>query len=139
MTNISQSLSTALSPDEFTTFSYFLEPFVPDYLSHAAENSSAFPPSRKSRILPTAIAVGWTSPSLDAKGMQVTKDLGEALSAYASDVDGQDLSAYYIYPNYALADVRVEDMYGENLEKMREVRERVDPNRLMALAGGFKV
>ena len=46
---------------------------------------------------------------------------------------------YYVYPNYALADVRVEDMYGENLEKMREVRERVDPNRLMALAGGFKV
>ncbi|KAL1713972.1 hypothetical protein EV715DRAFT_276935 [Schizophyllum commune] len=134
-----KNLSTALSRDEFSTFSYFLEPFVPDYLSHAPENSSAFPPSRKTRILPTAIAVGWTSPSLDAKGMQVTKDLGEALSAYASDVDGQDLSGYYIYPNYALADVRVEDMYGENLEKMREVRERVDPNRLMALAGGFKV
>ncbi|KAL1756883.1 hypothetical protein FB107DRAFT_289773 [Schizophyllum commune] len=134
-----KNLSAALSLDEFTTFSYFLEPFVPDYLSHAGEKSSVFPPSRKSRILPTAIAVGWSSPSPDAKGMQVTKDLGEALSAYASDVDGQDLSAYYIYPNYALADVPVEDMYGEYLEKMREVRERVDPNRLMALAGGFKV
>ncbi|KAL1734966.1 hypothetical protein EV714DRAFT_201399 [Schizophyllum commune] len=134
-----KNLSTALSPDEFSTFSYFLEPFVPNYLSHAPENSSAFPPSRETRILPTAIAVGWSSPSLDAKGMQVTKDLGEALSAYASDVDGQDLSGYFIYPNYALADVRVEDMYGENLEKMGEVRERVDPNRLMTLAGGFKV
>ncbi|KAL1673687.1 hypothetical protein EV122DRAFT_254991 [Schizophyllum commune] len=134
-----KKLSTALSPDEFSTFSYFLEPFVPNYLSHAPEHSSAFPPSRKTRILPTAIAVGWTSPSLDAKGMQVTKDLGTALSAYASDVDNQDLSGYYIYPNYALADVRVEDMYGDNLEKMREVRERIDPNGLMALAGGFKV
>ncbi|KAI5886834.1 uncharacterized protein SCHCODRAFT_01161072 [Schizophyllum commune H4-8] len=73
------------------------------------------------------------------KGMEVIKGLGDALSAYTSDVDGQDLSGCYIYPNYALADVRMVDMYGENLEEKREVRERVDPNRLMALAGGFKV
>ncbi|KAI5824942.1 FAD-binding domain-containing protein [Schizophyllum commune Tattone D] len=134
-----KNLSATLSPEDFTMFAYYLEPFVPDYLSHASENSSAFPPSRKTRILPTAIGVGWSSPFLDDQGMEVIRDLGDALSAYASDVDGQDLSGYYIYPNYALADVRMEDMYGENLEKMREVRERVDPTRLMALAGGFKV
>ncbi|KAI5886875.1 FAD-binding domain-containing protein [Schizophyllum commune H4-8] len=134
-----KNLSAALSPDDFPMFAYYLEPFVPDYLSRAPGNSSAYPPSRKKTILPTAIGVGWSSPSLDDKGMEVIKGLGDALSAYASDVDGQDLSGYYIYPNYALADVQMEDMYGENLEKMREVRDRVDPNQLMALAGGFKV
>ncbi|KAI5886341.1 uncharacterized protein SCHCODRAFT_02517737, partial [Schizophyllum commune H4-8] len=72
-------------------------------------------------------------------GMEVIKGLGDALAAYASDVDGQDLSGYYVYPSYVLADVRMEDIYGENMKKMREVRERVDPNGLMALAGGFKV
>lgn len=44
------------------------------------------------------------------------------------------------YPNYAIYDTPAMDMYGEEgLKRMQDTRERVDPNGVMQLAGGFKV
>ncbi|KAL1740066.1 hypothetical protein HDZ31DRAFT_77155 [Schizophyllum fasciatum] len=132
-------LSTSLPPNELVNLGCSLEPFLPDYLSRAAEGSSAYPPSRKTALLPTALGISWKSTSADAQAHDLIRELGYAMSDYASKVDGQDLSEAYVYPNYALADEPLEAMYGASLAKMREVRERVDPTRLMALAGGFKV
>ncbi len=44
------------------------------------------------------------------------------------------------YPNYAIFDTPVVDMYGEEgLKRMATTRERVDPDGVMQLTGGFKV
>ena len=46
----------------------------------------------------------------------------------------------WVYPNYAIYDVPVVDMYGEEgVKRMEATRERVDPHGVMLLTGGFKV
>ncbi len=52
--------------------------------------------------------------------------------------DGQDLTNAPLYPNYAMFDVPLRDMYGENVDKLRSLRRRVDPHNVMGLTGGFK-
>ena len=52
--------------------------------------------------------------------------------------DGQDLSGAAIYPNYALFDTPLEEMYGENVARLRKIRAEIDPEDVMGLAGGFK-
>ena len=44
------------------------------------------------------------------------------------------------YPNYALAGVTAEELYGaNNAVRLREIRREVDPDRIMDLAGGFTI
>ena len=43
-----------------------------------------------------------------------------------------------VYVNYALFDTPLEDMYGGNVPKLREIKAEVDPGDVMGLAGGFK-
>lgn len=44
------------------------------------------------------------------------------------------------YPNYAIFDTPLEQMYETNVDRLREIkaREDVDPTDVMGLAGGFK-
>jgi dipeptidase len=42
-----------------------------------------------------------------------------------------------MYPNYAIANTTAEELYGANTKRLREIRERLDPKRIMDLAGGF--
>lgn len=44
------------------------------------------------------------------------------------------------YSNYVFSDTPAEKMYGvENTKRLREIRDRVDPDRIMDLAGGFAI
>jgi hypothetical protein len=52
--------------------------------------------------------------------------------------DGQDIVHAAVYPNYALFDTPLEDMYGENVPRLRALRRAIDPEDVMGLAGGFK-
>ena len=52
--------------------------------------------------------------------------------------DGQDVKEAALYPNYALFDTPLEDMYGTNVQRLRAVRRAIDPEDVMGLAGGFK-
>jgi len=53
----------------------------------------------------------------------------------------RDLSIYddefTVYPNYAISNTTAEELYGANTKRLREIRERIDPKRIMDLAGGF--
>ena len=53
--------------------------------------------------------------------------------------DGQNLSHAAVYVNYALFDTPLEDMYGGNVPKLREIKAEIDPEDVMGLAGGFKL
>ena len=52
--------------------------------------------------------------------------------------DGQDVEHAAVYPNYALFDTPLEEMYGQNVPRLRAVRRAIDPEDVMGLAGGFK-
>ena len=52
--------------------------------------------------------------------------------------DGQDLKNAAPYVNYALFGTPLETMYGQHLERLREIREEYDPKDVMGLAGGWK-
>jgi len=52
--------------------------------------------------------------------------------------DGQNLSDAAVYVNYAVFDTPLEDIYGGNLARLRRIKAKIDPERVMDLAGGFK-
>lgn len=44
-----------------------------------------------------------------------------------------------VYPNYAIYDTPLERSYGDKLTKLQSIKAAVDPNNVMALAGGWKL
>jgi hypothetical protein len=52
--------------------------------------------------------------------------------------EGQNIQDAALYPNYAIAGTGLEEMYGDHLLRLREIRQRVDPDGVMDLAGGWK-
>jgi len=56
----------------------------------------------------------------------------------AAVADGQDVGGAFSYGNYALFGTPVDRLYGTNLNRLSAIRSSVDPNGVMALAGGFK-
>ena len=52
--------------------------------------------------------------------------------------DGQDVENAAPYPNYALFGTSLEKMYGGHLARLRQIREKYDPENIMRLTGGWK-
>ncbi|KAG7445392.1 FAD dependent oxidoreductase [Guyanagaster necrorhizus] len=110
--------------------SYALEPFLPSLLAHASAGSSAYPGSRKQVVLPTNVNLQWPSESEDSVFHDAARRTAQKLG----------VKGVPIYPNYAIYGTPVVDMYGEEgLGRMEAARERVDPDGVMFLTGGFKV
>ena len=52
--------------------------------------------------------------------------------------EGQHVGNAALYPNYALIGTPLEKMYGQNVGHLRALKQRIDPEDVMALAGGWK-
>jgi hypothetical protein len=52
--------------------------------------------------------------------------------------EGEDIEDAALYPNYAIAGTSLEKIYGHNLARLKAIRERIDPEGVMKLAGGWK-
>ena len=50
--------------------------------------------------------------------------------------EGQNVGGKF--PGYAIYDTPLEDIYGGNLQRLRALKKRVDPEDVMGLTGGFK-
>ena len=99
--------------------------------------SSAYPPSRDIPVTPLDIGMGWSSPAQD----RAMHDIGEAAAADLRATAlalGATVAGAFQYPNYALGDTPLEEMYGDHVARLREIREKYDPTDVMGLAGGFK-
>ncbi|KAK0224248.1 FAD dependent oxidoreductase [Armillaria fumosa] len=119
-----------LSTHGATSVTYGVEPFLSNLLTHAPAGSSAYPGSRDHAVFPSIVGLQWESESEDAVFQDAARQTVEKLG-----VPGET-----IYPNYAIYDAPVVEMYGEEgLKRMEVTRERVDPNGVMLLTGGFKV
>jgi hypothetical protein len=88
-------------------------------------------------VFPSNIGYSWSNASLDATMAAALRQHTEQARA-ALLADGQDVSQAAVYVNYALYDTRLEDMYGESVQRLREIRTKIDPEDVMGLAGGFK-
>uniref|UniRef100_A0A0W0ETW2 FAD-binding PCMH-type domain-containing protein n=1 Tax=Moniliophthora roreri TaxID=221103 RepID=A0A0W0ETW2_MONRR len=121
-----------------TFISYDVEPFSPSLLSHTSL-ASAYPPTRTTAYLPLNIYYAWLLPILDNNLHDAIRESARHLTdvALAEGQTGIDTAAPY--PNYAIFDTPVSRLYGDNLARMQAVKARVDPNNVMALAGGFKI
>ncbi|KAF8267724.1 hypothetical protein EI94DRAFT_1801300 [Lactarius quietus] len=98
---------------------------------------SAYPPDRSRLYFLSILAFGWLNSSLDDTMTCAIREAGDNLRDAALK-DGQDIEHAAVYPNYALFDTPLEDMYGKNVPRLRAIRRAIDPEDVMGLAGGFK-
>jgi len=112
-----------------------LKPFDSGLFSHGSP--SAYPPDRSQAVFPSVLIIVWSNASLDKMMADLLRDGAKTIHDVAI-VDRQNLSHAAIYVNYALFDTPLEDMYGGNLARLHSIKAKVDPDRVMDLAGGFK-
>ena len=123
--------------DKDITLAFNIEPFESDIFTHGGP--SAYPPDRSRTILPSVLTLTWNDESLD-KDKYVYNSL-RSLSASILEAgikDGQDLKDAAPYTNYAIYGTPLEKMYGQNVERLREIKKKYDPFHVMDLTGGFR-
>jgi hypothetical protein len=121
--------------DKNATVVSTLEPYGKDMFSYGS--GSAYPPDRSQAIYNSALTVEWSNPSLDNTTAFALRSISETIKAVAL-ADGQNVSHAAKYVNYALFGTPLEDIYGGNLERLREIRVAIDPKDVMGLTGGWK-
>jgi hypothetical protein len=121
--------------DKDAMITFNVEPFEHDIFTHGAP--SAYPPDRSRTILPSALIIAWNDKDIDQYVYDSIRNLSASLLETAIK-DGQDLTNAVPYTNYAVYGTPVEKIYGKNVARLREIKEKYDPFRVMDLTGGFK-
>ncbi|KAH9903227.1 FAD-binding domain-containing protein [Cubamyces lactineus] len=126
-----------LSWQSGTFISYDVEPFLPTIFAHGAEDSTAYPPSRATGLLPLNIYYAWVADLADSDMQEAARASAAQLTQVAL-AEGQDISDAPLYSNYAIFDTPIERVYGANLPKLKALKAQYDPENIMGLAGGWK-
>ncbi|KAI9449068.1 FAD dependent oxidoreductase [Lactarius psammicola] len=111
------------------------EPFERGFFSHGTP--SAYPPDRSHVFFPSVLTFSWSNSTLDEMMTRAIRETTDSLHMTALK-DGQDVEHAAVYPNYALFDTPLEDMYGQNVPRLQSLKCAIDPENVMGLAGGFK-
>jgi hypothetical protein len=112
-----------------------IEPFLPTYFNYSQGGAYPHVPS-SAAPLPVVIQFGWDIPARDEYFINQTQSVANALVQAAVD-DGQDIKQIR-YPNYALDSTPLSEMYGDNVDRLKMIRQSWDRDNVMCLAGGFK-
>ncbi|KAK0612259.1 hypothetical protein B0T14DRAFT_531861 [Immersiella caudata] len=116
------------------TVSYDIEPFT-KYGQFGTE--SAYPHGHSP--LPLNLYFSWLNEWDDDFWHAQMRASIERMKKVAIE-DGIYDDSFTQYPNYALSGATAEDIYGEeNAARLRDIRWRIDPERVMDLAGGFDI
>lgn len=117
-----------------TFISYDIEPFT-KYGGIATD--SAYP--HADSPLPLNIYFAWLTSTEDDFWYGLLEECVAALKSVAVS-EGIYRDTFTRYPNYAIAGTTAEELYGnQNAARLREIRDEIDPDRVMDLAGGFKI
>ncbi|KAF9244085.1 FAD-binding domain-containing protein [Melanogaster broomeanus] len=140
-----------------------LEPYIFLHKLGSATGSisrGAFPPpsARGTGVHPLLLYAAWEDPAMDEQMYDTVRTIMETLkeklavatadevnTLVVQDPDGDGATSMptlipppELYGNYAMVGTPVEDIYGDNLPRLRKLREEVDPKNIMRLAGGWK-
>jgi len=115
---------------------YDIDPFLPDIFSHN-NSRSAYPPNRNVPYFPLSIGYSWSDQGRDEEFQSVIRESAARLQA-AAVAEGQDLDGVALYPNYAIFDTPLKQIYGDNLPELKKLKKLHDPTNVMGLAGGYK-
>ncbi|ESK88810.1 putative fad dependent oxidoreductase [Moniliophthora roreri MCA 2997] len=118
----------------FIIVNIVVEPFVQPF---AHSTDSAYPHLPERSVCPTMLEINWYNATDDAYFLNALEEAQQAIQAVAI-AEGQSFADDILYNNYAPADTPLELLYGDNLKRLKEVKERVDPGNIMGLTGGFK-
>jgi len=83
------------------------------------------------------IGYEWTDEKFDKDFHNAARSTATALFN-AAQLEGQSTQGALLYPNYAIYDTPLEAIYGSHLPRLRSLQSKVDPQNVMALAGGWK-
>ena len=122
--------------DETVIVGAGLEPFDNGIFSHGSD--SAYPPDRSHALFPSGLSIEWSNSSVDHEVMASALRNMTATIHAAALADGQNVSHAVEYMNYALYGTPLEDLYGGNVGRLREIRAAIDPNNVMGLTGGWR-
>ena len=112
-----------------------MESFSSSILTH--NNNTAYPPDRSHAFSLLHISYVWTSQASDNDFYSAAERSQTLLRTLIQNKQPITKTAP-IYPNFALPDTPLEQMYGKNVDKLRALKKKVDPKNVMGLAGGFK-
>lgn len=114
--------------------SYDVEPFLQNWSDGHAQDA-AYPHSNSP--LPLNLYFAWTSPLDDDFYAAAAKESARLLTALANS-EGQDLSQYTLYPNYAIAGTPASDLFGaQNAARLARLKAQYDPINVMGLTTYF--
>ncbi|KAI9458759.1 hypothetical protein HD554DRAFT_2207065 [Boletus coccyginus] len=122
-------------PKSVFLLSYDVEPFLPTLLDHNT-TPSAYPPDRTQGFFPLNIYYAWLLPETDQDVYDAIRTSARTLQAHATD---EGIANAVVYPNYAIFNTPLEDLYGTNLPRLQAIKAAVDPEDVMGHAGGFKI
>ncbi len=125
-----------LAQDPNSAVFLVFEPFLSNVFSHGP--ASAYPPDRSRALFPTPLTILFGDASLNDTVLDAIHGYSEAVIA-AGVADGQNVAHAARYPNYALFDTPLEDIYGDSIPRLQAIKRAVDPKDVMGLTGGFKL
>jgi hypothetical protein len=115
-----------------------IEPFLSTYLNNS--QGGAYPHIASSTpVFPFPIQFSWALESDDEIFINEIESTRDALLQMVIN-QGQDVggSKQILYPNYALSNTPLSQMYGDNVARLQNIRKAWDPENVMYLTGGFK-
>lgn len=115
-----------------------IEPYVSSYLNNS--QGGAYPhPNSSTPLFPIQFQFSWLSPADDALFIDAIKSTQKAILQLALD-EGQNVGGakQILYPNYAIDNTPLRNLYGTNVAQLRKIRKAWDPRNVMYCAGGFK-
>jgi hypothetical protein len=118
-----------------TFISYDVEPFLSNYgqvgTNKAGSSQSAWPHSTSP--LPLNIYFAWENPLDDEYYRNAALNTAKLLSDQAK-AEGQDLSQFSLYPNYAISGTSANQLYGaKNAATLQRTKVKYDPKNVMGL------
>ena len=122
-------------------FSYNIELFLCDHLSHNAGPSAYPPDSARNPAVATApmsIVFGWENPAYDTDYLAAITETATRLRKLVVQEQGSLYGDAPRYNNYAVYGTSLVSIYRENLPVLQKLKKKYDPNRVMDLAGGWK-
>ncbi|KAH7103141.1 FAD-binding domain-containing protein [Auriculariales sp. MPI-PUGE-AT-0066] len=128
----SANVSLSLLPITGTFTGYHIEPFVAGYLLNPNRTSDSAFPYNRDIGMPVNVFYSWILPTSDQLMLKALKASVKRLDAVA----GTQLPRY---PNYALGDTPLVDIFGaDGVERLQRTASVVDAMKTMGRTGGFK-